>query len=65
MFVDYIAQPDEQLGISLMDMLGSNPPASKIIFVSAFVSLQTIMRIKPQIVNLKEKNKNDSFCNWY
>lgn len=61
MFVDYIAQPDEQLGISLMDMLGSNPPASKIIFVSAFVSLQTIMRIKPQIVNLKEKTKTIRF----
>ena len=34
-------------------MLDANPPASSIVFVSAFVSIQTIMRVKGQILRLK------------
>ena len=34
-------------------MLDANPPASSIVFVSAFVSVQTIMRVKGQILRLK------------
>ena len=52
MNVDYIAQPDTQLGKLLSEMLDSDPPASRIVFVSAFVSLQTIMRVKHQVVEL-------------
>ena len=53
MKVDYIAQPDTQLGKVLSKMLDADPPASRIVFVSAFVSLQTIMRLKQQILDLQ------------
>ena len=53
MHVDYIAQPDTQLGTELSAMLNSDTPASKIVFVSAFVGLQTIMRIKQQLMDLR------------
>ena len=53
MQVDYIAQPDTQLGTELSAMLDSHTPASRIVFVSAFVGLQTIMRIKQQLMDLK------------
>ena len=53
MHINYIAQPDNQLGNVLSNMLDANPPASSIVFVSAFVSFQTIMRVKWQILGLK------------
>ena len=53
MHIDYIAQPDTQLGNVLSNMLDADPPASSIVFVSAFVSVQTIMRVKRQILGLK------------
>ena len=53
MHIDYIAQPDTQLGNVLSNMLDADPPASSIVFVSAFVSVQTIMRVKGQILGLK------------
>ena len=53
MNVDYITQPDTQLGKVLSDMLDAVPSASRIVFVSAFVSLQTIMRVKQQVLDLK------------
>ena len=58
MNVDYIAQPDTQLGKVLSEMLDASPSASRIVFVSAFVSLQTIMRLKQQILDL-ERNGVD------
>lgn len=54
MDIDYIAQPDTQLGKVLSEMLDADPSASRIVFVSAFVSLQTIMRVKHQVLILKE-----------
>lgn len=54
MNVNYIAQPDKQLGKVLSEMLNADPSASRIVFVSAFVSLQTIMRIKHNVLELKE-----------
>lgn len=54
MNVDYIAQPDTQLGTVLSNMLDADPSASRIVFVSAFVSVQTIMRVKQQVLELKE-----------
>ena len=35
-------------------MLDAKPPASSIVFVSAFVSIQAVMRVKRQILELKE-----------
>ena len=61
MHINYIAQPDDQLGNVLSNMLDANPPASSIIFVSAFVSLQTIMRVKRQILGLKERGSDIRF----
>ena len=53
MDVDFIAQPDTQLGKELSTMLDSDTPASKVIFVSAFVGFQTVMRVKQQLIDLK------------
>ena len=61
MHIDYIAQPDTQLGNVLSNMLDANPPASSIVFVSAFVSVQTIMRVKRQILGLKESGSDIRF----
>ena len=61
MRIDYIAQPDTQLGMELSTLLDSATPASKIVFVSAFVGLQTIMRLKNQVVNLKANGTDIRF----
>jgi hypothetical protein len=61
MIVNYIAQPDTQLGKVLSDMLDADPSAVRIVFVSAFVSVQTIMRVKEQILELKESGVNIRF----
>lgn len=53
MNVEFITQPDTQLGNVLSEMLDVVPSASRIVFVSAFVSLQTIMRVKQQVISLK------------
>ena len=53
MNVEYIVQPDTQLGKMLSEMLDADPSPSRIVFVSAFVSLQTIMRVKYQLLELK------------
>ena len=61
MDVDYITQPDTQLGILLSTMLDSETPASKIMFVSAFVGLQTIMRLKSQVADLRASGTDIRF----
>ena len=58
MHIDYIVQPDSQLGNVLSKMLDANPPASSIVFVSAFASLQTVMRLRRQILELKESGSD-------
>nr|VFK03059.1 MAG: PLD-like domain-containing protein [Candidatus Kentron sp. H]VFK03376.1 MAG: PLD-like domain-containing protein [Candidatus Kentron sp. H]VFK05976.1 MAG: PLD-like domain-containing protein [Candidatus Kentron sp. H] len=54
MQVEYIIQPDKQLGRVLTFLLESGPLPLRIVFVSAFVSVQTLMRVKQQILDLKE-----------
>jgi HKD family nuclease len=61
MNVDYITQPDAQLGKALSEMLDAEPSAIRIVCVSAFVSLQTIMRMKHQVLELKESGVSLSF----
>ncbi|MBI4488575.1 MAG: hypothetical protein HY694_05780 [Deltaproteobacteria bacterium] len=56
MKVEYIAQPDIQLGKVLSGLLKHDPPARRIVFVSAFVGLQTVIRIKHQIAALRAAN---------
>ena len=61
MDIDYIAQPDTQLGLALSTMLDSGAPASRIVFASAFVGFQTIMRIKHQVADLRAKGTDVRF----
>jgi HKD family nuclease len=51
MNVTYITQPSDQLGKMLTQLLDTRP--KRAIFVSAFVGLQTIMRIKDQVLDLR------------
>ena len=61
MKVEYIAQPNTQLGKVLSDLLGSTPTPARVVFVSAFVSIQTLMRVKQQIFHLKGVGANIRF----
>jgi len=54
MKVKFIAQPDTQLGMVLAELLASDPSPSRVVFVSAFVSVQTLMRLKHHVLDLKE-----------
>jgi HKD family nuclease len=56
MDVQYIAQPNVQIGRILAQLLDAEP--KRIFFVSAFVGLQTILRIKDQVLDLKEKGSD-------
>ena len=53
MRVEYIAQPDTQLGLVLSGLFESDPKPSRLVFVSAFVGLQTVIRIKEDILALR------------
>lgn len=61
MKVEYVAQPDTQLGKILAGLLSSDPTPTRVVFVSAFVNVQTLMRIKEQILDLKEAGVNIRF----
>ncbi|MBN1547239.1 MAG: hypothetical protein JW902_11315 [Syntrophaceae bacterium] len=61
MRVEFIVQPDTQLGKVLTDLLDSDPNPSRIVFVAAFVSVQTIMRVKQQILYLKNAGADIRF----
>lgn len=55
MEIRFIAQPDVQLGRIVGQLFESSPPPEKIIFVSAFVGLQTILRFRESIEKLKRR----------
>ena len=59
MNTEYIVQPDRQLGRILAERLDSSP--RRVVFVSAFVGLQTIMRIKAQALELKASGSDIRF----
>lgn len=61
MNVNYIIQPDVQLGKLLFDLLSSDRKPSRVVFVAAFVSVQTLMRLKQQILELKEEGADIRF----
>jgi phospholipase D-like protein len=54
MRVDYIAQPNTQLGSEVLEILRSHPPPTRIAIVSAFVSVQTLLRLRASIHNLRD-----------
>jgi hypothetical protein len=59
MDVEYIVQPDRQLGRILTELLDTSP--KRVVFVSAFVGLQTIIRIKPQTLVLRDSGSDIRF----
>src|SRR4030042_3087652 len=59
MKVEYIVQPDSQLGKILLELLDASP--SRVIFVSAFVGLQTIIRLKDQVLSLNKDGADVRF----
>ncbi|HEX9665820.1 MAG TPA: hypothetical protein VGA95_04590, partial [Thermodesulfobacteriota bacterium] len=59
MNIQYIIQPDQQLGNLLADRLDTSP--KRVVFVSAFVGLHTIMRIKEQTLDLKGSGSDIQF----
>jgi len=61
MQVEYIAQPDTQLGRVLAELLDSDPAPARVVFVSAFVGLQTVIRIKEQVLELRESGADITF----
>lgn len=52
MKIEYLVGPDQQLGRTLSELLDLSP--ERVVFVSAFVGLQTVMRLETQILDLKE-----------
>jgi hypothetical protein len=50
----YFAQPDIRLGDLLMEALATAPTPRRVVIVSAFAALQTIMRLKVPLINLRE-----------
>jgi len=59
MDVQYIAQPNIQIGKILAQLLDAEP--KRTVLVSAFVGLQTILRIKDQVLDLKGKGSDIRF----
>jgi HKD family nuclease len=55
MRVRIIGQPESQLGITIRDLLESGPAYRRIIFVSAFVALRTILRLRDALLNQVER----------
>jgi hypothetical protein len=52
MRVEFISQPDIQFGRILIGLLDSEPQPNKVVIVSAFISLQTILRLKDSILRI-------------
>jgi len=61
MRVEYIVQPNTQLGIILANLLNEEPIPQRVVFVSAFTSLQTIMRFKNQFISLRNNMADVKF----
>ena len=61
MNIQYCTQPDRQLGNRIMELLNSDPPPNQSIFVSAFVKLQTIFRLKRDVLNLLDRENDVRF----
>ena len=62
MQVNYIAQPDRQLGNLVITNLSHEIESlNRVVFVSAFVSLQTILRVKDSILALRNAGKAIEF----
>lgn len=54
MIVRHIAQPDQLHGQILKTLLAQIPPPRRVVIVSAFAGLQTVMRLKHSLLGLSE-----------
>src|SRR5438128_2468114 len=54
MEIRYLAQPDAQLGNIILGYLAEQPSPEEIIIASAFVSLQTLLRLRAAVRQLGE-----------
>lgn len=54
MEIKILKQPDEQLGRFISECIKEEQYCKKIIFISAFVSLKTILRLRDNLLNQKE-----------
>lgn len=54
MEIKILKQPDEQLGSFISECIKEKQYCKKIIFISAFVSLKTILRLRDNLLNQKE-----------
>lgn len=50
MRVSTIAQPAQQLGAEISELLAADEPFSRIVLVSAFVALRTVLRLREQLL---------------
>jgi len=49
MIVRTVTQPENQLGIEISELLNSETVYSRIVFVSAFVALRTVLRLRERL----------------
>jgi len=54
MNIRYIAQPDEQLGRIVVGLLEREPNAQRVVLISAFVGLQTALRFRDVLCELRD-----------
>ena len=52
--VNYLARPDLQFGQFLTDALAAEPAPRRIVIVSAFAALQTVLRFRPRLLSLRD-----------
>ena len=61
MRVKYFAQPDVKFGHFLTEALAADPPPRRIVIVSAFAALQTVMRLKIRLLGLRDAGSTVRF----
>src|SRR5512145_1557932 len=61
MRVEYLAQPDVQLGRILSVLMDERPAPQHAVFVSAFARFQSILRIKSQVASLAKAKTSVRF----
>ena len=50
MIIGTVTQPENQLGIEISELLNSETVYTRIVFVSAFVALRTVLRLREQLL---------------
>lgn len=61
MIITTITQPESQLGSEISELLDSETVYARVIFVSAFVALRTVLRLREQLLRHVENGANLRF----